>query len=44
MLLVALNRLGLISAIAARLARPFVVNENGTNRILTEAGDTIVME
>lgn len=44
MLLVALNRLGLIGALAARLARPFLVNENGADRVVTEAGDAILME
>lgn len=44
MLLAALNRLGLVSAMAARWARGFLGNENGVDRIVTEAGDAILME
>lgn len=43
MLLVSVMRLGLISAYAALLARAYLANENGSGRILTEAGDYIIL-
>lgn len=41
---VSVMRLGLLSAISARLARVFLANEDGGGRILTESGDYILME
>lgn len=41
---VSLNRLGLVAALAARLARKFLASENGADRIVTESGDAIILE